>query len=495
MRIWTRLAGFAWVAACLAACGGGGGGGGGNNIVPPPAASIALSPSSISASAASGEAAPTASFVVTAANIPDDGLYIEIEYTINGIADLDMGMISDTQARIDIYFHAPAVVGAGTHVDSIIVKVCYDEPCARQVVGSPATVSVKYEVAGLRIPEEPGLPVLPVLSRAELSHDVVDAEYSDALDAVVMVSSSPTNALHVFDPATGERYQVALNKVPTSVSVSPDGLAAAVGHDALISYVDLAELVQTGATTPVHLGVSAQVSDVVLDGRGFVHAFPAPIRWVGIHSIEIATNTETVGSGLIYGGTRARLHPSGDFIYGADNWLSPSDIEKYDIRSGPAAYLYDSPYHGTYEMCGELWIKENGQTIYTACGNTFSASLMQADDMLYTGRLALSGGPFDYRITHLSQSDEMNEIMLVEANSYYCNTFTYHEQCWTHVALYDSDFLNRSAVYSIAPLRVDGSDYMQRGLFVFHSADGSRRYMISHLPLGPGTSHYLSVLQ
>jgi hypothetical protein len=36
---------------------------------------------------------------------------------------------------------------------------------------------------------------------------------------------------------------------------------------------------------------------------------------------------------------------------------------------------------------------------------------------------------------------------------------------------------------------------MHRGLFVFHSADGARRYMISYLPTTPAAPHYLSVLQ
>ena len=71
-----------------------------------------------------------------------------------------------------------------------------------------------------------------------LDFRVVDAEYSAALERMVMVSAAP-NRLHVFDPLTAVDVPVDLPITPTSVSVSPDGLFAAVGHDGWVSYVDL----------------------------------------------------------------------------------------------------------------------------------------------------------------------------------------------------------------------------------------------------------------
>lgn len=495
MGTWNRVAVVSCLAACLAACGGGGSGDNGGAGNPPPNASITIDTTAVSVSAAIGDPAPTRSFVVTAANLPAGGLFIELLYTDKGIAGLELEILSDSQARIDIYFRAPDVVGIGTHGDSITVRVCHDDPCTRHATGSPATVSASYKIEGRKIPPEAGLPVLPVQDRAALAHDVIDAEYSNALNAIVMVSSRPANALHVIDPVSGARYEVALSKSPTAVSVSPDGLSAAVGHDALIAWVNLQELVQNSATTPLHLDVSARVHDLVLDGAGFVHAFPAEDQWVSPHSIEIATNTETLGTGFTYAMTRGKLHPSGDYLYAANSGLSPDDIQKYDITSGVAHMLYDSPYHGTYAMCSNLWLKEDGQTIYTACGNTFRASEVQGQDMTYTGSMALSGGSLDYRIAHLSQSDEVKEIMLIEMDWYNCGAFGDPSRCWTHLILYDSDFLNRTALYSIPPLEIGDSEYMQKGLFAFHSADGMHRYLISVVPAMPAQPHYLSVLQ
>ena len=93
---------------------------------------------------------------------------------------------------------------------------------------------------------------------------VVDAEYSGALARIVMVSATP-NRLHVFDPLTAVDVPVDLPLAPTSLSVGPDGLFAAVGHDGWVSYVDLSagSLVKT-------MPVSTAAVDVVLAGNGFV---------------------------------------------------------------------------------------------------------------------------------------------------------------------------------------------------------------------------------
>ena len=295
--------------------------------------------------------------------------------------------------------------------------------------------------------------------------------------------------------ATQTERELVVNKAPMSVSVSPDGSRAAVGHDALVSIVDLAQL-RIGTTTPVILNTSTAAFDIVLDGRGFVHVFPETDQWVKVHSIEIATNTETQSSGnQIYDSEHGRLHPSGNFIYGANNGLSPSDIEKFDLAGGVASYLYDSPYHGDYGMCGDLSFKDDGSTVYTRCGNTFRTSTTKAQDMVYSGKLQLSSAQYySYWITSLSQTSATKEIALIETDN--SCTFGDPTLCYSHLALYESDFLNRQSVNSLGLVAVAGTSYAQRGLFVFHSSDGKHRYMISRLleMPNPATEYYVTVL-
>jgi hypothetical protein len=590
----------------LSACGGGGGGG--EAISAAPEASVSIATRSVTVSATYADYAPSRSITVTAANVPDTGLYVGVDAGTAGLAYADLQAASETTANLVLQFRSPIDVDVGTVTDQVTVYVCLDDQCDRQVRGSPMTVTASYTVSApmtaalasptmaatgalqdmsapqgstainlthtgaiapsvlidtayssidyvsaipnspismqvtvnfrhpanmgvgsytenvaLRVcydsacrrevsgsplalqtsyvvssvvPPEPNITTLPYLTRTTLSHDVVDAEYSASLDAIVMVSAKPTSSLYVYDTATGTESEVRLNRVPTAVGVSPDGNTAAVGHDALITIVDLTTAGQAGAPAPVVLNLSADAFDVVLDGHGFVHAVPRVDQWVEMHSVEIATNTESLGTGILRAGSRVKLHPSGESLYTADNGLSPSDIAKFDIRSGIAAGLYDSPYHGDYEMCGDLWLKQDGAVIYTKCGNTFRTSTIRNDDMVYNGRLQLSvSQSYGYQIDSLSQSDATDEIALLEADWYSCTVANY--DCYTHLNLYESEFLNRTAVYSLAPIDFNGSTYSQRGSFVFHSADGAHRYIISHLFRFPGTDepYYLTVQQ
>ena len=433
---------------------------------------------------------------LTLDHAPANGIYVQTEYTSNAISYAYTSTASATTADVSISFKSGLNVGAGTFTDTVTVTVCYDASCVRQVGGSPFVISTRMVVS---VGAEPGYTELEVASRTTLAHNVVDAEFSKALNAVVMVGNYPANALYVYDVATGTEHQQALVKVPTAVSVSPDGLTAAVGHDALISVVDLAAVGQPGAPVPTTLNVAIDVLDIVLDGRGRVHALPRFDQWQQIHTVDIATNTEMLSEGSsLYAGTLGRLHPSGDYLYTADNGLSPSDIAKWDVRGDHAVGMYDSPYHGDYDMCGNLWFHENGASIYTACGNSFRSSEVQAQDMIYAGALEMTPTEFyGWLIVSLSQSAATNEIALIEEGErYYCRIIPGSGPCYTHLTLFESDFLNRLAIYTIGPVTVNDTAYAQRGMFIFHNADGTQKYMISRLEgmPNPDAEYYLSVI-
>lgn len=433
---------------------------------------------------------------VTLDEFAEGGFYVEAEQSTNAVLETYVVTQSQTDANVDITFKSGSEVGTGPHDDTVTIRVCYESSCARQLEGSPFTVTTRLNVS---VGAEPGFAPMPFLSRVALPHDVVDAEFDKALNALVMVSNQPSNAIYVYDVATGVERSQALPKRPMAVSVAPDGQTAAVGHDALVSVFDLTTLGQPGAPDPTLLNVSSDMFDIVLDGNGFVHVFPLTDQWEQPHSIEIATNTETLGNASIYDSTRARLHPNGQWIYTADNGLSPSDIAKLDITSGAAAALYDSPYHGDYEMCGNLWFSEDGATIYTACGNTFRSSADQAQDMIYTGGLELSPSDFyGWQVRSLSQSDADDEIALIESERYTCEIVPGSAgPCYTHLALYESQFLNKLATYAIGPVSVDGQDYAQHGLYVFHDPLTGHKLVIGKALDSPDPlqAYFLSVVE
>ncbi|WP_242393118.1 PKD domain-containing protein [Anaeromyxobacter oryzisoli] len=313
-----------------------------------------------------------------------------------------------------------------------------------------------------------------------LGHAVVDAEYSRALERVVIVGTSP-NRLYLADPVGMTEQSVDLSLAPTSVSVSPDGLHAAVGHNGWVSYVRLSPAPLVVEKT---IATTADVLDVVLAGNGWIYAFPRVDQWAEIHCLEISTAKEVLSADWsIYAGTKAKLHPGGTSIYGADNGVSPSDIEKYDIASGTAKYLYDSPYHGDYAMCGDLWISEDGLRIFTACGNTFHSNTVQGttagSDMTYAG--ALEGTA---RVRWVDHSLAAHRVLAIPA----ADPWAYPPQpaADAELRVFSDDYLARQETVALPHLGISGTGYLVHGRFVFFSKDGTRRFVLGQVDASSG---------
>ena len=293
-------------------------------------------------------------------------------------------------------------------------------------------------------------------SIAPLNHRVIDAEYSKQLDRIVTVSATPSNQLHIVDPLTGASLAVDLPFVPACVSVGPDGLFAAVGHNGWISYFSLSTpaLIKT-------LPVTTDVLDIVLAGNGWVYAFPRYDQWERIRCINLETGEEMLsGGGDIFAGTVARLHPNGNSMYGALNGGSNFPIMKFDITQGPAVYLYDSETNDP--VFGNLWISEDGSRIFNGSGMTFQSSENQAEDLIYNGFLESIGS-----IVSLSHSASVNKVLAIPGGPD------------TEIWRYDDEVLSFEAKIKLPAFSVNGQTYPSHGKFVFFSADGTQYSVIT----------------
>lgn len=213
-----------------------------------------------------------------------------------------------------------------------------------------------------------------------LETEVIDAEYSKKTDLLIYASSKP-HQLHVYSTGKNTRKTIDLNFAPLSVAIALDGKTAVVGHDARISYIDLVSM----RVTKVY-DVSCEVFDIVLSPNNWVYAFPKRDQAVKVHCIELATGVETLNPfQLIRERSKAKIHPSGKYLYVADNGVSPSDIVKFDIQYGTAQYMYDSPYHGTYNIDGDLWFSEDGNRIFVKGRTVLKSSEVKTQDMVYNG--------------------------------------------------------------------------------------------------------------
>jgi hypothetical protein len=435
---------------------------------------------------------PDVKTTVTLSNMPPTGVitrWTESSPAIQWFSSIDVEEVRDYY----LTFVPPSQLNPGTYNDSLALELCYDESCVQQVQGSPFRIDTRYNVT---IGVEPDVTPLQSERQEALGHNVVDAELSAPLNAIVMVSSAPTNAIHVYDLATGSQHDQALASAPTSLSVAPDGLSAAVGHDGNISVVDLTQVGLQAAPAPLWLDISVNPIDVILDSLGHVLAISYQLDYDNLHVVDIATNSEQ-DTGFSSGYDNFRRDPSSDALYSADDSM-PAGLRKWDLSSGTLANLYTDTYYGEQDSCGEVWFDAEGDTLITTCGRTFSSSANPADDLIFEGLLPLteSATYWDNGIRAISHSPADGQFVLIESSRHDCNPHITQSPCYTRLAYHEDVFLNRQAIYAIGPVIVDDRPYAHLGRFVFHGADG-KKYLIGELENPPSAenSAWLSVIE
>jgi len=310
-----------------------------------------------------------------------------------------------------------------------------------------------------------------------LTTDVIDAEFSKQLDKLFYISSDPLS-LSIFDTKDKTIEQISLTYIPTCISISMDGTKAVVGHDGKISYVDLANknVLKT-------IDVPCYVVDVAIGNNNWAYAVPKDGSHVRVQCINLTDYTviEHLGNRTVSDGSKIKLHPSGNSIYLADNGVSPSDLDKLDISSDTAKYLYDSPYHGDYAINGDLWFSEDGKRIFTRGKSVFKTSIIREQDMLYNGKITLeSNSSNNYeRIIWLDHLETKKNLYLLSSADDY-----WDDANKPYVYIYNSDnltFKNKIELeeYLVSDNIGGGDFYPAEPYFVFSKSNGAEIYAIT----------------
>lgn len=294
---------------------------------------------------------------------------------------------------------------------------------------------------------------------------VTDVEYDRLEDNLIIISDNKLLKLH---PETKTTTSVTLSQSGSCVSVSKNGKYAVIGHNSLISLVDLT-LMKIDKTYPT----SADVGDVVFAPNNWVYVFPKGSGSTNIRCINLLDGMEMLSTGTkIYGGTKARLHPSGDYIYGWRNGLSPFDAEKYDIRNGQASYLYESVYHGEHEFRDEPLIADDGLRLFTREGEIFTLSTSQSEDMIYSRRLEIENNAWIDAMDHITSRNRLCAVY-----------FDYHvEPDQNKVKIFSGDLLNELDTKTISGFLIGQPSSYQIvpsiGTHGFLNSNGTKFYAI-----------------
>lgn len=300
------------------------------------------------------------------------------------------------------------------------------------------------------------------------SFKIVDAEYCRAIDRIVIASIEPRQ-LHLIDPTTKQIQSIDLVLDPKCVSIRSDGKFVAVGHDAYVSYIDIENWkLEEVFSTPTN------IADIALPSNGWIYASSAVGTFGGgavVKCIEISSGNELTnigGAGRTY---RFRLHPSENYIYGAEEFVNPDDMLKFDLRSDTAKLLNDWPYHGQHTTDGLLWFSEDGSRIYTRGGGVFASSEIESEDMVLLATFA--GG---YRgVSWVDHSDAAGRV--------YFLGFNLGGWVPNYLFVLDSESLSYlGTVYLTRKLirtsEYGGTFYPMTGTFAFTNSVGTELYLL-----------------
>lgn len=308
-----------------------------------------------------------------------------------------------------------------------------------------------------------------------LERAVMDAAYDRNGDNLLILSG---DALYKLDPETGVLSSVELSQHGSCFSVGIDGQYAIVGHYKAISLVNL-----TSMQIEKSYQISVDAWSVVLAPNNWAYVFPEGQGWTNITCVNLENGVEVLSTGgNIYAGTKGKIHPSGDYIYGRTQGLSPTDVEKYDVRNGQALYLHDSPYHGEYDFSGNLWLSQDGDRMFTYVSDVFNLSEAQSEDMVYHQTMYSKENVFIAGFDHFA-SRNLLALILDDYNS---------QQRKNQLTLSSADELNQIDTIYLPDFLVGEQGYQQivqaAGAYAFFNSTGTKVYAIVHSTNAPFVS-------
>lgn len=237
-----------------------------------------------------------------------------------------------------------------------------------------------------------------------LPAEVIDAEYSKTRDVLAYVTDKRT--LNVYHPDTKNTDVIQLRYRPTCLSLSLDGNYAAVGFDKHVTYVDL--LTCETLTTN---NISCMASDIVLGNNHWAYVVPDSDMLQEIQYLDVSTPNSTVYHlAGIKARSKARLHPSGKYIYCAVYGSRPTQIKKFDIQNDTIVFMYDSPSLNTPPFSDDFWYSEDGNKIFNKGGAVIRATEDQATDMHKIGSFGYFYTNVATRIFYVDHSEIKRQI-------------------------------------------------------------------------------------
>ncbi len=314
--------------------------------------------------------------------------------------------VANNELNINQTLKSVDQLSEGVTSDKIYIDACYDTACVYPISGSPLELTLEHTLVDVT----PNTPTdkLTHNNQVLLSHNVIDAEYMKDSSFLVLTSTSPSNGVYIYDTSNWTNIKFDLAAEPTSLSIDEiDTLGRfAIGQANSVTIFDLDTLTPANTSSKT-IDLGFEVYDQAVKGD-YLWAISNTEQWGNLTAVKISNSEITSSSGQFYRhSSNMKISPNGNQLYLMNTVGSPRDLYRADISvpSAPAGAV-DSQYIGEYRMCPSFWITEDASSLIDQCGNRFSLSEVEADDMVYSGkmdRLDTSIG-WDHPLIHITEA-------------------------------------------------------------------------------------------
>jgi hypothetical protein len=310
---------------------------------------------------------------------------------------------------------------------------------------------------------------------ALLSYGVVAADYSRAIDRIVLIGTD--EALHLVDPHTLDDQAIPLEG-GVSVSVTPDGLHAAVGQQTSnikprVLYYDLTSRMLAGSFA---LGDN-QLGSVLSGASPFVYAIPEDTTgFGGILQVDVSTGVVTgVGGGS--GLTVEFMRPGSVSSDGLHMVLVGDDpqcerlayVSLSDAGFGRAVVVPNEESSPSRFPCCGGWMTLDDSQIYLTCGDILGTTTLKPTASIPP---VITDADFHSNDGTVAVLATIDDGFPTELEVLYVATLG----------------IERSE--HLPPIRLGGVDTQTYGLYVFHDAAGTGIFAIiaAPIPMASGAS-------
>lgn len=226
----------------------------------------------------------------------------------------------------------------------------------------------------------------------DLNFQVTDS-VMDTDKPIIYVSDRVNKKLYSINYETKELKQVSFALPPESITYAKGRVYVSLlkqEHDPYIfdgqqkgafAIVDSAEMKILDV-----VDIDIDPFDIVVDKDGYIYIANGSGQWTYMKSYDGVTRQQ-ISSSFFDAGSYAEYNPILNKIYFVDTRTSPRDIETRVVNEGQFLSVYDSPYHGDYEMTTKIKISADGQYVFNGSGNIFTSTPMKADDMRFVVKL------------------------------------------------------------------------------------------------------------